>query len=166
LIDIRSGGDIFSLDQYYGQGTGLYKNTVGLNDLGNPKRNSLADGGGVILPGVLADGTPNTKRVAADRYSGPYGWVRNPAAAFVYDGSYVKLREVTLGYSIPASMLKNVSALNGIDISLVGRNLWIIDKNLPDADPEEQFSSGNISGYQGGAYPTARTFALNIKLKF
>lgn len=166
LIDIRSGGDIFSLDQYYGQGTGLYKNTIGLNDLGNPKRNSLADGGGVILPGVLADGTPNTKRVAADRYSGPYGWARNPAAAFVYDGSYVKLREVTLGYSIPASMLKNVKALNGIDITLVGRNLWIIDKNLPDADPEEQFSSGNISGYQGGAYPTARTFALNVKLKF
>jgi hypothetical protein len=37
---------------------------------------------------------------------------------------------------------------------------------MPDADPEEQFSSGNISGYSGGAYPTARTFALNLKMKF
>lgn len=179
LIDIRSGGDIFSLDQYYGQGTGMTANTVGNNDLGNPQRSPLLQtgnqatgwvsnpaSGGVILPGVLADGTTNTRRVAADNNGGPYGWARNPAAGFVYDGSYVKLREVTLSYSLPSDLLKSVPALNGVEVSVIGRNLWIISKNMPDADPEEQFSSGNISGYQGGAYPTTRTFALNFKLKF
>lgn len=179
LIDIRSGGDIFSLDQYYGQATGMTKISVGNNDLGNPKRDPLVQtgsqatgwvsdptSGGVILPGVLADGTPNTRRVAADNYAGPWGYARNPAAGFVYDGGYVKLREVTLSYSLPTDVVKSIPALNGVEVSLIGRNLWIISKSLPDADPEEQFSSGNISGYQGGAYPTARTFALNFKLKF
>lgn len=50
-IDWKKGGKIFSLDQYYGTGTGLYPETVGLNDLGNPVRNTLANGGGVIYPG-------------------------------------------------------------------------------------------------------------------
>ena len=56
-IDWKQGGDIFSLDQYYGQDTGLYPGTVFLNDLGNPVRNPLANGGGLILPGVINTGT-------------------------------------------------------------------------------------------------------------
>jgi hypothetical protein len=48
---------------YYGSAAGLYPRTAGVNDLGNPVRDAVADGGGVILPGVTADGSPNTKRV-------------------------------------------------------------------------------------------------------
>jgi hypothetical protein len=62
LIDIRQGGQLFSLDQWYGMGTGLYPETAGLNELGNPKRNPLDQGGGVILPGVNEDGKQNTIR--------------------------------------------------------------------------------------------------------
>lgn len=169
LIDIRSGGDIFSLDQYYGQGTGLPAFTAEKNDLGNPVRDPVtndATSGGIILPGVLEDGTTNNIRVNANSYAGPYGWARNPNAAFVYDGSFVKLREVTLTYTVPKDLVRKTNILTGVDITFRGRNLWIISKNMPDADPEEQFSSGNISGYQGGAYPTTRTFAINLKLKF
>jgi hypothetical protein len=61
LIDVRKGGDLFSLDMYYGSAAGLYPRTAGVNDLGNPVRDAVADGGGVILPGVTADGSPNTK---------------------------------------------------------------------------------------------------------
>src|SRR5690606_29850239 len=93
LIDTRQGGDIFSLDLFYGFGTGLYPETAELNDLGNPSRNDLADGGGIILPGVKADGTPNDIRRANSE--GTLGY-RQPAAGFVYDASYVKLREVAL----------------------------------------------------------------------
>lgn len=169
LIDIRSGGDIFSLDQYYGQATGLPAFTAGTNDLGNPIRDAVTNdntSGGVILPGVKEDGTPNDKRVGVNSYAGAYGYARNPNAGFVYDGSYVKLREVTFTYSVPKELVRKTRILQALDVSFVGRNLWIISKNLPDADPEEQFSSGNISGYSGGAYPTTRTFALNLKLKF
>jgi hypothetical protein len=48
----------------------------------------------------------------------------------------------------------------------VGRNLWIIHKNLPHADPEETLGSGNLQGYQSGAYPAVRALTFNVKLKF
>ncbi len=164
LIDMRKGGDVFSLDTYYGMATGLYPETAGLNDLGNPSRNDLADGGGVIMPGVYEDGKPNESRILNEY--GTYGYVNLPSAGFVYDASYVKLREVILGYSLPQSTLDRLKYFKGIELSLIARNLWIIHKNLPYADPEETLSSGNLQGYQGGAYPTTRTFALNLRLRF
>ena len=164
LIDIRQGGDVFSLDQYYGLSSGVSPETAGLNDLGNPSRNTIANGGGVIMPGVTADGKPNTIRV--ENINGTYGYNFNPAAAFVYDASYAKLREVNLTYSLPQSLVSKLRGFKGIDISIIGRNLWIIHKNLPYADPEEGITAGNVQGYQSGAYPTVRTIGANLKLKF
>jgi TonB-linked SusC/RagA family outer membrane protein len=162
LIDVRQGGQVWSLDQYYGVNfTGVLPESAGLNDLGNPVRNSLANGGGVILEGVTADGKPNTKRVVIDANSPAV-----PAAAFAFDASYVKLREATLSYSLPQSIFNGVKAIKGVELSLIGRNLWIIHKNLPYADPEENLSSGNIQGMQSGAYPTTRSLGLNLKVKF
>lgn len=165
LIDVRKGGDVFSLDLYYGMATGLYPETVGNNDLGNPKRNSIANGGGIIFKGVTADGKENTKRVENTSY-GNYGYSYNPAAAFVYDASYVKLRELNLTYSFPQSLISKTKVFKGIDFSIIGRNLWIIHKNLPYSDPEENLSAGNVQGYQSGAYPTTRSIGANLKLKF
>ena len=164
LVDVRHGGDVFSLDMYYGMATGLYPETAGKNDLGSPSRNSLADGGGVILPGVYQDGKPNASRIANEY--GTFGYVVIPSAGFVYDASYVKLREAVLTYSFPQKTISGLKYFKGIDISVIGRNLWIIHKNLPYSDPEETLSSGNLQGYQGGAYPTTRTIAFNLKLRF
>jgi hypothetical protein len=157
---------VFSLDNYYGLATGLYSETAGNNDLGNPVRNTIANGGGVIFPGVTADGKPNTKRVDISSLFGAYGYYRNPAAAFIYDASFVKLREVTLTYSLPHKLTDRWGPVKGVDLSFVGRNLWIIDKNLPYADPEEGISSGNLQGYQVGAYPSVRNFGFNLKVRF
>ncbi|RAJ30195.1 SusC/RagA family TonB-linked outer membrane protein [Pedobacter cryoconitis] len=167
LIDIRKGGDLWSLDQWYGQGSGLYKNTAGLNDLGNPVRNSLANGGGIILPGVLADGTPNNKRIdVSNQGNAAYGYSNNPPrASTIYDAGYVKLRELALTYSLPEKWIKGLRGFKGIDVSLIGRNLWIIHKNVPDADPEDGLGSGNVQGYQSGAYPAVRTVGFNVRFK-
>ena len=166
LIDARQGGDLFSLDLYYGMATGLYPETAGLNDKGNPSRNTIANGGGIILPGVKqSDGKTNDIRVSNTNF-GTYGYRYNPAAWFVYDASYVKLREVLLSYSLPKGVVAKLRPLKGVDFSLIGRNLWIIHKNLPYSDPEETMSSGNLQGYQGGAYPSVRTGAFNIKFRF
>jgi TonB-linked SusC/RagA family outer membrane protein len=165
LIDVRQGGDLFSLDLYYGLATGLYPETAGNNDLGKPLRNSLADGGGIIREGVTADGKPNTNRVSAVNY-GAYGYRYTPSADFIYDASYVKLREAVITYSVPSNIVNKTKVFKGIDFSVIGRNLWIIHKNLPYSDPEEIISSGNLQGYQSGAYPTTRTFAFNMKFKF
>jgi TonB-linked SusC/RagA family outer membrane protein len=166
LVDVRSGGSIFSLDRYYGLATGLQPETAGTNDLGNPSRNSIATGGGVILDGVLEDGSRNTKRVSNSSY-GLYGYLRNPNSTFVYDASYVKLREVSLTFGIPKTVLSKVSFLKTADLSIIGRNLWIIHKNMPDADPEDVASSGNFGqGYQGGSYPATRTLGVNLRIGF
>jgi hypothetical protein len=169
LVDIRHGGDIFSLDMWYGEGTGLYPSTAGLNENGIPKRSPVSEGGGVLLPGVKEDGTPNDVRGAnEDGNISVFGYPNSPPRAwYVFDGSYVKLREVALTYSIPATWIERLRPLKGIDVSLVGRNLWIIDKNMKYSDPEETLSSGNsTNGYQSGAYPAVRTYGFNFKFNF
>ena len=175
LFDARIGGQLFSLDRYYGLATGLQEETAGINDLGNESRSPVIrnpDGtydsksGGIILPGVLADGKPNTRRVSNTNF-GLYGYRRNPNAAFVYDASFIKLREVALTYSLPTALTTRLGFVKGIDLSLIGRNLAILHKNLPDADPEDALSSGNFGqGYQSGAYPTTRTVGANVRFSF
>jgi len=164
LIDMKKGGNVFSLDQYYGAATGVYAESAALNDKGNPSRNSIADGGGIIMPGVKADGTPNDIRV--ENEYGTYGYAYNPAAAFVYDATFVKLREANLTYSLPKSVVAKLGGVKGVDVSIFGRNLWIIKKYVPYSDPEENLSSGNIQGNQSGAYPTTRSIGFNVKLLF
>jgi outer membrane receptor protein involved in Fe transport len=166
LIDIRKGGSVFSSDLAYGLADGIYPLTAYTNDLGKPVRNPLDQGGGMIRPGVYANGQPNTTRVSGDTY-GDFGDGSGllPLKAFVYDASYVKLREVILGYSLPQGAISKLG-LKDVTFQLIGRNLWIIHKNLPYADPEEGLSSGNLQGIQEGAYPTVRTISLNLKARF
>lgn len=157
LIDTQKGGDIFSLDMYYGLATGLYKETA----VGTIRET------GVLNTGVAPDGTPNT--VVSKNpgvYSNNYGYLAQPAKAFVYDASYVKLREVSITYNFPKRMFEG-TFVNSATFSLLGSNLWIISKNLPYADPESGLSSGNNSrGYSVGSLPTTRDIGFNLTFKF
>ena len=167
LIDIRHGGSVFSNDLAYGLADGIYPLTTFTNDLGKPVRNPLDQGGGMIRQGVYANGQPNTTRVTAFNY-GDFGDGSGllPLKAFVYDASYVKLREALIGYTLPQSVIIKLGPVKELTVQLIGRNLWIIHKNLPYADPEEGLSSGNLQGIQEGAYPTTRTISLNLKARF
>lgn len=168
LIDVQEGGKVFSLDTWYGMATGLYPETAGLNELGNPVRNPVTDGpdsGGILLDGVQADGTPNTIRARMDYYAHTLGYSKAPHALHVYDASYVKLREVALSYSLPKKLISNTFMKN-VTLSATGSNLWIIHKNLPYSDPEAGLSSGNLQGYQSGAYPTTKDYGFSVKLEF
>lgn len=165
LIDWQQGGSIFSLDMYYGLATGLYEETEFTNDLGNPVRNSISDGGGLILEGVLEDGTINTIRVSGEDYR-VFGYSKNPNAAFVYDANYIKLREVVLSYSLPQKFMAKANWIQNATVSVVGSNLWIIQKSLPHADPEASQSSGNIQGWQSGVMPTMRNIGVTVNLQF
>lgn len=165
LVDMQHGGDLFSADISTGNRSGLYDYTAGVNELGNPIRNSLANGGGIILQGVDASGKPNTVRTPMDNYTNALGSVKAPQAYFIYDASYVKLREVALSYRLPARLISRVR-LTGAQLSLVGSNVWIIHKNLPFGDPEAGQSSGNLQGNQTGVMPTTRDLGVNLKLQF
>jgi hypothetical protein len=161
LIDCQKGGSVYSLDMYYGLGTGLAPETAGTNDLGNPVRNDLSEGGGVILDGVNENGEPNTVRVSGDQ--DVWGWEHNPDKAFIYDASYVKLREASISYKVP---FKQERFFSSATFGLVANNVWIIFKNLPYADPEAGLGAGNVQGYQTGVLPTTRNFGFNVTLQF
>ena len=173
LVDVREGGQLFNLDNYYGYGTGMYPETAGLNDLGNPSRSPVienTDGtyaptsGGVVFSGVKEDGSVNDIR--RENSEGTFGY-NMPAEYHVYDASFVKLREASLSYSLPASVMTRIAPFKGIDVSLTGRNLWIIKKHVPYADPEDNLSSGNYGqGYMSGSYPTTRNIGFNLRFRF
>ena len=180
LIDVQKGGDIFSLDMYYGLSSGLYPETAFINDLGNPVRDPIvwvdeddhslgyeSTSGGYIIEGVnIVNGqsVPNKTRVNATNADG-FGIGLLPHSAFIYDASYVKLREVALSYNLPSRLL-NKTFIKGVSLSAIASNLWIIHKNLPYADPESGMTAGNIQGYTTGSLPSTRDFSFNLKLNF
>ena len=187
LFDFQKGGDIYSINTKYGQATGMLQETTGANALGNPMRNNVistvdgdlgphfgggiplseaaANSGGTILPGVKEDGGANDLLINSGRWGRAFYYNNSPTARYVLDASYVKLRELALTYRLPSRILKN-TFINNVSFSLVGRNLWIVSKNVDHFDPEFQLSSGNQQGIETGAYPTARTYGFNIKLGF
>ncbi len=155
LIDFRKGGKIFSTDMYYGLATGIYKETAE----GNVRET------GRVLPGVL-NGKPNTLPARPASYFGAYdGYKISPAEAFVYDGSFIKLREASISYSLPKKFLGK--SIDNVKLSLVGRNLWIIHKKLPYADPEAMVGGGTRAyGWSVGSTPTTRDIGFNVSVKF
>ncbi|MTI32032.1 SusC/RagA family TonB-linked outer membrane protein [Xanthovirga aplysinae] len=160
LIDMKQGGDIFSVTDYFGKYAGVLDNSL----LGREGGNET----GLVVPGVLADengdptNTQNNIVVSSQNYYQNYGGFETS----VYDGSFIKLREVKVGYSLPASLIKN-TPFGKIDISLYGRNLWLIHSNVPHIDPETSaFGSGNAQGIETNSHPSLRSFgaSLNVTL--
>ncbi|MCJ8211367.1 SusC/RagA family TonB-linked outer membrane protein [Mucilaginibacter sp. RS28] len=185
LVDARVGGSIYSNTNRTGTYTGVLASTLPGRGEANgglayyyPGNNTsttavkLSTGAapngetvyhdGMVFKGVKADGTPNNTVIPAQSY---YKGFTNVDEAFVYDASYVKLREVKLGYSLPSKWIKGIG-LQSATISAVARNLWIIHKNVPNIDPEVAFNTGNGQGLEDLTLPTVRNIGFNINLKF
>ena len=105
------------------------------------------------------------KRVGASNYVNPWGDENSVHKEHVYDASFVKLREVSLSYRFSKKLVKKLK-VSSLSLAAVGKNLWIIHKNIPFADPEAGLSSGNIQGNQSGAYPSVREYGLNFNVQF
>ena len=162
LIDFQKGGQLYSVTNRYGNYSGLLAETAGLNDRGNPQRDAVSEGGGYLAVGVKEDGTPNDVYVEATDY---WQHLRTRREYYLYDASFIKLREVKVGYTLPRKLFAN-SFIEGVSVSLVGRNLAILHKNAPNIDPEAAYGSGNIQGFENGQHPSTRTmgFSVNVKL--
>jgi TonB-linked SusC/RagA family outer membrane protein len=166
LIDIQMGGDVYSVNTKHGLATGMYEETAGLNDKGKPKRDPVEDGGGILFPNTVhEDGTPNTTYYPCSEWGTAFNYDDSPTARYVLDATYVKLREMSLSYNLPKSLLGN-SFIRNASFSLVGRNLWIIYKATNHIDPEAATSAGNFQGIESGAYPSTRTYGLDLKIAF
>lgn len=160
-IDFSQGGKYFSLSDHWGTFSGLFERTAELNDKGVPSREPVADGGGVHVVGVNADGTPYDGYVEAQTYWHQFR-SHNIAEANVYDLTFVKLREVSLGYSLPVKKMGLSKYVQTATVSLVARNPWLIYTKNRDFDPSE------ISDRYGenGQFPGTRSFGFNISLGF
>ena len=186
LIDASFGGSIYNGTYATGTYTGVLASTLpgraaeygGISYYypGNNKANGtvrVADGAsaptgvtvyddGIIFDGVTADGKRNEKILPAQQY---YKSFRTIDEANIFDASYVKLREVKLSYNLPAKWIRKLN-LQGVSVSVVGRNLWIIHRNVTDIDPEVAFNTGNGQGLESLSNPTTRTYGLNLNIKF
>lgn len=183
LVDASIGGSLFAGTNSTGSYTGVLALTLPGRDAehgglsyyypGNDKKNGTKAGAGgpngetiyddgMIFNGVTADGQQNTTIIPASQY---YKAARSIEEEYVYDASYVKLREVKLGYNLPAQWIRKIG-FQGASVSVVGRNLWIIHKNVPNIDPEVAFNTGNAQGLEDLTLPTVRNIGFNLNLKF
>jgi len=168
-FDFQAGGKFYSTSNMFSYYSGLHEDTVGLNDKGNPKRDSTSNGGGVHVTGVDASGNPVDTYMSASFYY--YIHYFGNHEHWLYDASYVKLRTARLGYNLPATALDN-TPFDNVNVSLVGNNLLLLYSNIPEGglDPSEIEGSGSIaSGYrnvEGGQLPPSRTIGINVSLTF
>nr|MBI1229447.1 SusC/RagA family TonB-linked outer membrane protein [Cytophagales bacterium] len=159
LIDIRMGGDIFDV------GTGLARKT------GMLAETEIGREEGVIGAGVRNVGTaenpsyvPNDVIIPAATFWNSTN-PRNFHEAGMFDGSFIKLREVTFGYSFPQSLLSK-TFIQGVRLSLVGRNVAMLFRNHPHMDPEVDMKGGNAQGFASGQQPSTRNIGFNLNLTF
>ncbi len=160
LIDVRKGGDIFSFSQAVAAANGNAEYTQ------FDRLEWYAGAGGYVAQGVREDGSPNTIEVDPQTYWQFVGGRASTfAEEFLYDGSFVKLREVILSYQLPAPWLER-TFVQRADVALVGRNLLFIFKNTDGFDPEATFNAGNDQGIEAFAFPSTRSLGVNLNLSF
>ncbi len=159
-VDYVHGGQIFSYTAATLVGRGVSKDLEGFNP-------ELP----VILPGVDADGKPNDKPIPAAQLffrSNIIGGGANDRG--VYDATRVRLREVSLNFTVPQSWISKQRFVQGVTISANGQNLWFRTINTPkyskvDAD-RTAFGTGNGSGFDFLGGPSASRYGFNIKVTF
>jgi TonB-linked SusC/RagA family outer membrane protein len=153
LFDFKYGAKIYS-------GTNLSLYTAGLQ-----KTTLLGREGGYVGTGVTESGSVNTTAVPAETYWTNLASSNNIAEEFVYDASFIKLRELSLGYTVPSSLLKRFF-VKGLQVSFVARNLATLVKHTPNIDPESAYNNTNGQGLESNGYLPTRSFGFNLNLKF
>ena len=153
LLDVRQGGDIFSISNMFGQYAGVFEETL-------RGREVDYDNPGITVKGIdLASGEPNTTTVESEAYfEGLFGIHE----AFIYKNSYLKLREVRLGYELPTNWAARLNS-RAINVAFVGRNLFT-RANVPHIDPEFTYTTGNFQGMEFAPLPNPRSIGFNIRV--
>jgi TonB-linked SusC/RagA family outer membrane protein len=160
-IDFQKGGRFHSITRMFNNYSGLGFETVGNNDKGNPIRSAIADGGGMKVTGVLADGTPHTTYVdPQSAYSGYFGLHER----HIYDASYVKIRDVALGYSLPSKTISK-TPFQSLRVAFIAKNPWLIHSNVVGFDPSEILpGANNLAFEERSQLPSVRSFGVSLVL--
>ncbi len=185
-IDIKQGGQLFSMTNMYSIARGQSTLTLGGREEWIQSEKDrltaaqtpaawLASGKqkGYVPQGVikttdaagLVTYTPNTQGIDPTVFWG--GYVidgQGVAAPFIYDASYIKLRDVTISYSLPKIITKKLG-ISALSVGLVARNPLIISKHIPNIDPDSNYYNGNGQGLELGSLPSKRAFGFNLEVK-
>ena len=150
FFDIKKGGDIH--------------NATELNNYFFGTAKSTEDRRPIVYKGVSDDGKPNTTEVSAQDLYRYYSDIDEPA---IQDASYIKLRNVSLSYTLNKQFLKR-TPFQSASLILTGRNLWIYAPHFTSGDPEGSTygSSNENQGYYGYAYPSTRSLNITLKAAF
>lgn len=163
-LDYQVGGKFFSLSESWGHYSGLFEATAAANDKGFNVRDDVADGGGVHVVGVSSTDEKTIVDMYVDAQTYFHQFYNSQIAEpFVHDLTFVKLREVSVGYNIPVKKIGNVSKfVQGARFSVISRNPWLIYSASKDFDPSE---ISNIYG-EDGQLPGTRSLGVNLSIRF
>lgn len=159
MLDAKFGAKLFSGTNYQLYYYGMHKNTLEGRTAQNPA-------GSIVAVGIdEATKQANTTAVSAQSY---YRAIcdANIAEEFVYSADFIKLRELSLGYTFPKAMLEPLKVVKGLSVSVVARNLWTIMKHTPNIDPESAINATNAQGLELNGYPATRNIGFNVNVKF
>lgn len=153
LIDERKGGTIIS-------GTQALMASAGTSAATEPNRET-----GFIIPNsVTEDGGKNTQPVTAQDY-----WMQvasnNIGELFAYSATNIRLREASISYAFPPAKLAS-GFIKGVQLSLVGRNLFFFKNKAQGIDPETALGTGNNQGIEYASLPSTRSYGLYLKFNF
>ncbi|MDP4221820.1 MAG: SusC/RagA family TonB-linked outer membrane protein [Bacteroidota bacterium] len=162
LIDFKFGGDIYSGTNVRLTEWGLHKQTLKNRE------------GGMVVTGVTQTGTSGGEPVYApftltlNQEQTRQYWSNLGERAeenFIYDASFIKLRQISIEYSFAPKILAKTPFTN-LAVSFVGRNLAILYKNIDNVDPEYGYTDSAAQGLDYFGMPTTRTFGFNVKAVF
>jgi len=176
LLDMRKGGDIFSVSNMFGAYSGLLEFTA-LDDFRENGlilgKDFLTDEKFVKVTQLNAEDIQKSEFVENDIVTGAQDFFESYYSnkeLSVYDGSYLKLREAYLSYQLPRNLFSESTFIKGGTVSLVGTNLailWLHKSNMADLDPENTVTADNSGvGLETTSYPPSRSIGIKLNLKF
>jgi hypothetical protein len=154
-LEWKQGGDVYDM----GRRNAIRNGNIQMTEV----RHEL-----VVFKGVLADGTPNTKEVEidADNFYRSGSLYNVTADLLLQNASWVRLRNISLSYTLPTSMIKN-TRLSALSVSFTGNNVWL---NTPYVgfDPEamQTGSGSNAYGFAGLTIPAVRSYSIGLNATF
>ena len=165
MFDMRFGGSIMSVSEGMATSVGTSERTL---NRGEYKEISGVKDYYMVVPGVKEDGSINDIPVSAQAYYSTIGIYKSQkgyAEEFIHSASYIKLKELSLGFSFPQRMLKK-TPFTALKLSFVARNLCFLMKHTP-GNPDGGYDTTMFSqALDFAAVPYTRTFGFSINVGF
>ncbi|WP_350293649.1 SusC/RagA family TonB-linked outer membrane protein [uncultured Croceitalea sp.] len=153
LIDGKFGGQVYSGTNSIAYGNGLHRNTLEGRE------------GGLTVTGVDEAGNPFTFTHDNTTLQSYYGRLGSIAEEVTYDSDFIKLRQLSFGYTLPSSILEN-TFIQSASISFVGRDLFFISRATDNINPESAFNTSNAQGLEYFGLPPIGSYGLTLNVKF